>query len=121
MIYDVTHLTAYAYEAPVTSAVLALHLTPRSNATQRSLTHELSILPAPEHTASQRDFYGNVVDLVTIGIPHTELLIRSTARVEVMKPPGRSASDPPWELVVEEALSRRARISRWRSPHHAPA
>jgi transglutaminase-like putative cysteine protease len=107
VIYDIVHLTAYSYEAPVTSAALALRLTPRSNLTQRSLAHHTTILPEPDHAASQRDFYGNVVDMVTIDVPHTELIIRSQARVEVHARPGLSGSDLAWERVREDALAQR--------------
>lgn len=107
MIYDIQHLTAYSYEAPVTSAALALRLTPRSNLTQRNLAHEIAIQPEPDHAASQRDFYGNVVDLVTIGVPHTELIIKSSARVVVDPRPGLAGSDMAWERVGDAALSER--------------
>lgn len=107
MIYLIDHLTAYSYEVPVTSAALALRLTPRSDATQRSLSHDVKIMPEPEHATSQRDFFGNVVDLVTIDTLHTELVIRSSARVEVRSRPALTGSDLPWEHVGEEALSLR--------------
>lgn len=107
MIYDIDHLTAYSYEAPVTSASLALRLTPRTTLTQRPLGHEVRISPEPDHATSHRDFYGNVVDLVTIDTPHTELMIRSTARVEVTPRPGLAGPDLAWERIAEEALSGR--------------
>lgn len=107
MIYHIDHLTAYCYEAPVTSASLALRLTPRTTLIQRSLAHQVRISPEPEHATSHRDFYGNVVDLVTIGTPHTGLEIRSTVRVEVTPRPGLVASDLAWERLGEAALSER--------------
>jgi transglutaminase-like putative cysteine protease len=107
VIYDIDHLTAYAYEAPVTSASLALRLTPRTTLTQRAIAHEVLISPEPDHATSHRDFYGNVVDLVTIDMPHTELMIRSTARVEVTPRPGLAGPDMPWELIGDAALSER--------------
>ena len=107
MIYDISHLTAYSYEAPVTSASLALLLTPRSTLTQRPLSHEVRISPEPDHATSHRDFYGNVVDLVSIDTPHTKLKIRSTARVEVTPRPDLAGPDLAWEGVVEAALAER--------------
>jgi transglutaminase-like putative cysteine protease len=107
VIYDIEHLTAYSYEAPVTSASLALRLTPRNTLTQRPLAHEVHISPEPDHATSHRDFYGNVVDLVTIDTSHTELMIRSTARVEVTARPGLTGPDLAWERVGEAALSER--------------
>jgi transglutaminase-like putative cysteine protease len=107
VIYDIDHVTAYSYEAAVTSAALALRLTPRSNLTQRSLSHEIHISPEPDHATSQRDFFGNVVDLVTIDTSHTELTIRSHARVEVHPRPPLSGIDLAWESIGEVALSQR--------------
>ncbi len=107
MIYDITHLTAYSYEATVTSASLALRLTPRSTLTQRSLAHMVRITPEPDHATSHRDFFGNVVDLVSIDTSHTELTIKSTARVEVSPRPALDGPDLAWERVVEVSLSGR--------------
>ncbi|HWV55136.1 transglutaminase family protein [Pseudorhodoplanes sp.] len=105
MIYDINHLTAYSYEAPVTAASLALRLRPRTTLTQRSLSHEVRISPEPDHAASHRDFYGNVVDLVSIDTPHTDLKIRSIARVEVTARPELAGPDLAWQKVAEAALS----------------
>jgi transglutaminase-like putative cysteine protease len=107
VIYDITHLTAYSYEALVTSASLALRLTPRNTLTQRRLAHHVRIAPEPDHATSHRDFYGNVVDLVTIDSPHTELTIKSTARVEVSPRPVPEGPDLAWDTVVQEALNGR--------------
>ncbi|MFN3348005.1 transglutaminase N-terminal domain-containing protein [Pseudorhodoplanes sp.] len=107
MIYDIDHLTAYSYEAPVTSASLALRLTPRATLSQRCLSHRIRIAPDPERAASHRDFYGNIVDLVSIDIPHTELHIRSTARVEVTPRPELAGPDCPWEEIGAAALANR--------------
>ena len=105
MIYDIDHLTAYSYAARVTSASLALRLTPRNTPTQRSLSHEIRISPEPDHATSQRDFFGNVVDLVTIDTQHTELKIRSIARVEVMPSPGLAGPDLAWERVADLGIA----------------
>ncbi len=107
MIYQIEHLTAYSYGTPVTSASLALRLTPRNDARQRTLTHDVRISPEPEHATSQRDFFGNIVDLVTIDTRHTELVIRSSARIDVQPKPALAAPDQPWQRVSEEALSLR--------------
>ena len=48
MIYDINHVTAYTYAEPVRSATLALRLTPLSDATQRKLSHSVTLQPRPE-------------------------------------------------------------------------
>ena len=107
MIYKIRHLTAYSYEATVASATLSLRLTPRDEIGQRCIEHELDISPSPASVTSGRDFYGNVVNVVTIDIPHTELSIKAVARVEVSREPASHLRDLAWEAVADAALSAR--------------
>ena len=107
MIFDIDHLTAYAYEEPVMSATLALRLTPRNSATQRKLAHTVRVDPPPDHIAVHHDFFGNAVDVVTVDTKHTELTIKSSARVEIIDRPVLIQENLAWERVAQEAISRR--------------
>ncbi|BAQ18624.1 transglutaminase family protein [Methyloceanibacter caenitepidi] len=107
MIYDIDHLTAYAYDEPVMSATLALRLTPRNSELQRKLGHTVRVDPPPDHIAVHDDFFGNAVDVVTIDTKHTELIIKSSARVERLDRPSLIGENLSWERVAQEALSRR--------------
>lgn len=116
MIYDIVHLTAYSYKSPVSLATFALRLTPRSETRQRNLSHRIEIVPKPDHIDTQLDFFGNEVNLATIDTQHTELMIRSTARVEIARDPVSAESDVAWERVRETALASRDITSR--APSH---
>ena len=107
MIYNTRHLTAYSYASPVASAKLALRVTPREEPGQHCIEHGLNILPLPVSVAVELDFYGNVVNVVIIDTPHTELSIEATSLVEVTHETAPSIFGLKWETVANEALSRR--------------
>ena len=104
MIYRVRHLTAYSYDTPVASATLALRVTPRDGAAQRTIAHKVEVSPAPVSVEFERDFFGNAVNVVKIEDAHTELSIDATAEVEVSygaPPPGPGTV---WQEVADTAL-----------------
>jgi transglutaminase-like putative cysteine protease len=107
VIYKIRHLTAYSNDSPIASAKLALRVTPREEAGQRCIEHGLNILPVPMSVASEHDFYGNIVNVVIIDTPHTELSIEATSTVEVTHDAAPSIMGVEWEKVANEALSRR--------------
>jgi transglutaminase-like putative cysteine protease len=107
VIYKTRHLTAYSYASPVAFAKLALRVTPREELGQHCIEHGLNILSLPVSVAVEHDFYGNVVNVVIIDTPHTELSIEATSLVEVTHETAPSISGLPWETVANEALSRR--------------
>jgi transglutaminase-like putative cysteine protease len=107
VIYQVRHLTAYSYDLPVASAQLVLRVTPRDEAGQHCIMHCLDIAPMPETVISENDFYGNVVNIVTIETSHTELRIEATSRVEVSRKALPAMPGPQWEQVADAALADR--------------
>jgi transglutaminase-like putative cysteine protease len=107
VIYKTRHLTAYSYASPVASAKLALRVTPGEEPGQHCIEHGLNISPRPVSDIVEHDFYGNVVNVVIIDTPHTELSIEATSLVEVTHETAPSISGLKWETVANEALSRR--------------
>ena len=107
MIYKIRHLTAYSNESPVASAKLALRVTPREGAGQHCIEHSLNIVPAPLSVDVEHDFYGNIVNVVIIDTPHTEMSVEATSTVEVNHEPPPTVSGPAWETLANEALSLR--------------
>ena len=103
MIYDVTHVTRYAYAAIVELTTGVLRLTPVSGDGQIldnfSLTTEPVSLPPTEWV----DPFGNRVTSLRIETPHRELSITAKSRVRVDRPPAPTNS-PAWETVAAEAL-----------------
>lgn len=105
MIYRIRHLTAYSYDTPVASATLALRVTPRDSAMQRTITHNLDVMPTPASVVFERDFFGNAVNVVTIEESHTELAISATAEVDVSYPAPFPGPGTDWQKAADAALN----------------
>jgi transglutaminase-like putative cysteine protease len=75
----VDHVTHYAYDAPVRHSAQYLRLVPAASARQQVLEWRLE---TPGTPLEMRDGYGNVLHLLTIERPTSEIRIRSTGVVE---------------------------------------
>lgn len=75
----VDHLTHYTYEHPVRYSTQYLRLVPQTNVQQRVLDWTLDT-PAPP--LELRDGYGNVLHVLTIVSPVTEISIRASGTAE---------------------------------------
>lgn len=75
----IDHVTRYAYEHPVRYSTQYLRLVPQTNARQRVLAWTVET-PAP--ALDLRDGYGNVLQVLTIVNPITEIVIRASGTVE---------------------------------------
>ena len=92
MIYDIRHVTTYAYESPVSFARCSLRLEPRSGDGQELVSHSVEIRPRPAERTVRRDFFGTYTESVVIETPHRHLRIDSRSRVSVERhAPGRTA------------------------------
>jgi transglutaminase-like putative cysteine protease len=104
VIYDISHVTTYSYEASVASARCAIRLTPRDSRGQRVLKSRIDATPSPEATRQSVDFFGNHIVEATIREPHAKLRIAMTARVAVdREEPPASGLTPAWETVARDA------------------
>lgn len=117
MIYDISHITTYSYEASVASTRCAIRLTPRDSRGQRVLHSRIDATPTPESARESVDFFGNRVVEAAIRTPHAKLRIAVSARVEVDRdePPAPGLT-PAWESVSRDAGAIR-RLDR-ESPVH---
>jgi len=75
----VDHNTVYAYDAPVRHSAQYLRLVPVASARQRVIDWRLE---TPSTPLEMRDGYGNVLHLLTMERPVSEIRIRSTGVVE---------------------------------------
>ena len=75
----VDHTTHYAYDAPVRHSAQYLRLVPAASARQRVIEWRLE---TPGTPLEMRDGYGNILHLLTIERPTSEIRIRSTGVVE---------------------------------------
>jgi transglutaminase-like putative cysteine protease len=105
VIYDIRHVTTYAYESPVSFARCSLRLEPRRGDGQELVSHSVEIRPRPADRTSRRDFFGTFTENVVIETAHRHLRIDSRSRVMVSrKAPGRTAPSPKWESVRDLAF-----------------
>jgi transglutaminase-like putative cysteine protease len=106
VIYDLRHVTTYAYSRPVPFARCILRLQPRDDGGQSVRSSELVVTPRPAERDDGVCFFGNQMTTLTIAKPHRELKVEMRARVEVRRPqapfPGLTRS---WEDVGAQALA----------------
>ena len=76
---SIEHTTHYVYETPVRYSTQYLRLVPSSSARQRVIDWQLD---APSTPIELLDGYGNILHLLTITGPVTEIVIRSAGTVE---------------------------------------
>jgi transglutaminase-like putative cysteine protease len=106
VIYDIRHVTTYAYESPVSFARCTLRLEPRSGDGQQLISHNVEIRPRPAERTSRRDFFGTFTESVVIEAPHKSLRIDSRSRVSVdRRAPGRTEPSANWEQVRDVAFA----------------
>jgi transglutaminase-like putative cysteine protease len=105
VIYDIRHVTTYAYESPVNFARCSLRLEPTSSGGQQLISHAVEIRPRPSDRAVRRDFFGTHTESIVIEIPHRHLRIDSRSRVSVSRhAPDREAPSPSWEGIRDAAF-----------------
>jgi transglutaminase-like putative cysteine protease len=106
VIYDLSHVTRYRYEAPVAVNTCTLRLLLRSMEGQRVINSEIEVSPSPKEWTERPDIFGNRVARMRIETPHRELIIHSTAEVDVHRPaPPAPGLTPAWESVARDATA----------------
>ena len=105
MIYDIRHVTTYAYDSPVSFARCSLRLEPWSGAGQQLISHSVEIRPRPAERTVRRDFFGTHTESVLIEVAHRNLRIDSRSRVSVArKALDRAAPSPSWEDIRDASF-----------------
>ena len=100
MIYDIRHVTTYAYESPVSFARCSLRLEPVTGNGQQLISHAVDIKPRPVDRTVRYDFFGIHTESILIETAHRALRIDSRSRVSVARHvPGRAAQSPAWKSV----------------------
>jgi transglutaminase-like putative cysteine protease len=77
----VRHVTDYRYEDPVTASYNELRVTPRTGPAQVVLESRLDVTPVGR-VLEYVDYYGTVVHVLDLRVPHRSLVIVGTAVVE---------------------------------------
>src|SRR5438105_859458 len=98
-----THTTTYLYGESVSICHTEVHLTPRSGANQRLISHDLKVTPEPAFSVTRRDYFGNEITCFSIHEPHRTLTITSRSEVELEpEEPPHAGLTPQWEKVRDE-------------------
>lgn len=106
MIYDIRHVTTYAYESPVSFARCSLRLEPKSGDGQQLISHGVEIKPIPLERTLRTDFFGISTERIVIETAHRVLRIDARSRVDVSRvAPARNTDSPCWEQVREAAFA----------------
>jgi transglutaminase-like putative cysteine protease len=105
VIYDIRHVTTYAYDSSVSFARCSLRLEPWNGAGQQLISHTVEIRPRPAERTVRRDFFGTHTESVLIEAAHRNLRIDSRSRVSVArKALDRAAPSPSWEDIRDASF-----------------
>ena len=106
MIYEVSHVTRYRYEARVAANTCTLRLLPRSIDGQSVMDSRIDVTPPPKEWNERGDIFGNRVVRMRIETPHRELVIKATSKVAVNRPAAPAPGlTPSWEKVARDATA----------------
>ncbi len=98
MIYRLTHLTRYDYQAAVDLSIHLAHLTPRALPCQQVGAATLATDPPLSWRRDVTDHFGNRQSWLFVDVPHATLTVTATAEVT------RTAPDPPGGAHAWDAL-----------------
>jgi len=107
MRYEVTHITRYRYEAPVSQCLNEVRLAPRSLANQRVQQTDLQVDPRPAFVYDRKDYFGN--DVSTFGVFESHEKLTTTAKSVVEVGEGRlGETNAPrgWQDVRDQIAGR---------------
>ncbi|MBI3700800.1 MAG: transglutaminase family protein [Afipia sp.] len=106
MIYDIRHVTTYAYESPVSLARCSIRLEPMSGNGQTLLSHSVEIVPQPRERGERTDFFGIRTENIVIDAAHRLLKIDAKSRVDVTRvAAARDLATSDWESARESAFA----------------
>ncbi|QNM95753.1 transglutaminase family protein [Chitinimonas koreensis] len=101
----IEHETVYRYDTPVARSTQYLRLTPKSAGRLRVIDWQLE-LPAPASRGI--DAYGNVLHVLTLDMPHSEIRLRAAGTVETDDTPPQPEADdglPPAVFLRDSPLT----------------
>ena len=107
MIFDLTHITEYKYNAPVSYCHNIATLRPRDSVGQKLLSYNIKILPEPTEISERLDFFGNYITRFSIQTEHKKLVVKNTSKVERNYGPYRDTfySDKCKSVTLNQALA----------------
>jgi transglutaminase-like putative cysteine protease len=106
VIYDIRHVTSYAYGSSVTFSHCALRLLPKDGIGQFVMSASLDIDPKPRELHQQICFFGNRLTSLTIDTAHRKLTVEAHISVEIDREMTLHPKlTPAWEYVRESGFA----------------
>jgi transglutaminase-like putative cysteine protease len=106
MVYRAIHTTSYRYSLPVSTSVNEARLTLRQLPPRQSVrSSKITVQPEPASISTRTDYFGNIVQTLSLFEPHDRLTITSTSIVEVLPRQEELGFSPGWEEVRERLAS----------------
>lgn len=105
----VEHRTCHRYEREVRSSYNEARMTPLAGSRQKVLESTLRVSPGAR-SAQYRDYWGTLVDVFDLHVPHSELTVTATSVVETSPPPPDQPAGSWVELGREEVRDRFAEL-----------
>jgi transglutaminase-like putative cysteine protease len=113
MIYEISHRTAYKYDALVTQSRHVVHLAPRSVDRQAVRHHSLLVEPAPSTRSDLIDYFGNPYSILSIDEEHSELVMHARSTIEVRpRPVINRENGLPWDQVLPHLVEQHSNTDR---------
>ncbi|MFX0556618.1 transglutaminase family protein [Maribacter sp. CXY002] len=81
MVFNVTHITTYKYNAPVNYCHNIATLRPRKSNGQELLDYKIQISPKPTEISEREDFFGNFITRFSIQKEHQVLRVTTKSRI----------------------------------------
>jgi len=82
MIFNVTHITKYDYNAPVSYCHNIATLRPRESKGQELLEYSIDISPEPAEISERIDFFGNYITRFSIQTEHKTLKVTTRSKIK---------------------------------------
>ncbi len=105
----VEHRTCHRYEREVRSSYNEARMTPLSTPRQKVVETAVRVSPGAR-SIQYRDYWGTVVDVFDVHVPHTELTLTATSVVETSPPPADQPEGSWEELGQDEVRDRFAEL-----------
>ncbi|WP_339512405.1 transglutaminase family protein [Pseudomonas sp. RL_15y_Pfl2_60] len=77
---SISHDTTYQYDEQVRSSIQYLRITPQQSERQQVINWELNL---PRPVRAQRDPYGNILHVLTVDVPHDNIVIGAHGQVDI--------------------------------------
>jgi transglutaminase-like putative cysteine protease len=109
MVYRAIHTTQYSYSLPVATSVNEARLTLRELPFQKVRSSSLQVKPEPASLSTRTDYFGNIVQTISVFEPHDKLSVTASSVVEVLPSQQELLLSPAWDEARDLLATHRHR------------